>query len=286
MAEHAPVKITVDSTCDLTPELYEKFGIIQTPLYVTLGDKDYRDGVDIFQKDVFAYVEDTGELPKTAAVPIADYASVFCCWREKGYEVVHINISQKMSASHQNALHAAQKAGGVYVVDSANLSTGSGHLALMGAELAQKGLSAAEIYEELQRAAMRVEASFVVDKLEYLHKGGRCSSVARLGANLLKLKPCIQVKNGEMGVAKKYRGSLELCLTQYVKEQLEGRTDLDPHRIFITHTVQDKKLVASVKKQVEALGIFEEICVTGAGCTISSHCGPGTLGVLFLHREK
>lgn len=284
MAEHAPVKITADSTCDLTPELYEKFAITRTPLYVTLGDKDYRDGVDIFQKDVFNYVAETKELPKTAAVSMADYTAVFSEWREKGYEIVHINLSRKMSATHQNAVHAAEKVGGVYVVDSANLSTGSGHLALMGAELAQKDLSAAEICEELRRAVPRVEASFVVDKLEYLHKGGRCSSVAKLGANLLKLKPCIQVKDGEMGVAKKYRGSLEQCLNQYVKEQLENREDLDPHRIFITHTVQDKKLVSAVKKQVEELGIFDEICVTSAGCTISSHCGPGTLGVLFLHR--
>ncbi len=279
------VKITCDSTADLTAGLYKQYGVDPIPLYITLNETTGRDGIEVAQKDVFSFVEKTGALPKTAAVPVLDYIERFSRYVRQGLFVVHVNISAHLSASHQNALLAAKEVGNVYVVDSRNLSTGSGLLVLMAAELANTGMAAAEIADTLRAAAQRVDASFVVDTLDYLYKGGRCSALAQLGANVLKLKPCIEVRNGKMGVGKKYRGKLSRCLGEYVRDKLEGNVNLDYSRIFITHTVQDSAIVEEVKAHVEAIGRFSEVLVTQAGCTISSHCGPGTLGVLFFRKS-
>ena len=278
------VKITCDSTADLTAELYKKYDVDPIPLYITLNDITGRDGVEVKQKDVFSFVEKTGALPKTAAVPLLDYAERFSGYVKKGLSVVHINISSHLSASYQNALLAAKEVGGVHVVDSYSLSTGTGLLVLMAAELAKAGRSAAEIADTLRAAAKRLDVSFVVDTLDYLHKGGRCSALAQLGANVLKLKPCIEVREGKMSVGKKYRGKLSRCLGEYIRDKLDNGAGLDYSRIFITHTVQDPFIVSEAKAQVEAIGCFSEVLVTQAGCTISSHCGPGTLGVLFFRK--
>ncbi len=277
--------ITADSTCDISPVLYKRYDVTMVSLYITLGDETYRDGVEIAPKDLFQYVERTGELPKTAAPSPEDYRAAFERLTGEGKGVVHISISSEMSASYSNACRAAKEFEDVYVIDSRSLSSGSGLLVIKAAELAACGLPAKEVASRIEALVHQVEASFVVDTLTYLHKGGRCSSVAALGANLLHLKPCIEVRDGRMQVSKKYRGTLKRCLNDYIRDRLEDRADIDPSRAFITHTVQDAVLVEHARKAVLDAFPFAEVLITDAGGTISSHCGPGTLGVLFLRKE-
>lgn len=286
MSNTNDIFISADSTCDLSPELLETFDVSLLPLYITMGEKTYRDGVNTSPEAMFSYVARTGELPKTAAVAVADYLSVFSAQRALGRDVIHVDISADMSACYQSACIAAKEVGdNVYVVDSRNLSTGTGLLVLMARELARRGTPAEKIAEELRSAAGRVEASFVVDTLTYLHKGGRCSAVAALGANLLSLKPCIEVKDGRMGVGKKYKGTLKRCLHDYIIDRLQGREDIDPHRIFITYSKIDPALPAYAREVIASIMHFDEVLFTDAGCTISGHCGPGTLGILFMRKE-
>ena len=276
------VKITADSTCDLSPELIDKYDIAIIPLHIILGEKSLLDGLEVQPPMLFDHFKATGELPKTAAVAELEFLEFFKGYLEQGYDIVHIDISSEFSACYQNACIAAGQLEGVYVVDSRNLSTGVGHVVLRGAELAAQGLSAQEIHRELTGSVDKLDVSFVLDTLEFLRKGGRCSTVAALSANLLSLKPCIEVRDGRMGVGKKYRGTLKRCLTEYVKDKLEGRDDIDTHRIFVTHTVQnDPELVAYIKEIVRSTHDFDEVIETTAGCTVSGHCGPNTLGVLF-----
>ena len=281
---HPFVQITADSTCDLSPELIEQYHIVTTPLYVGLGDATYRDGVDIHPQMIFDAYDQRQVLAKTSAVNEMDYLHLFTHYAEQGREVVHITLSESMSSCYQNACLAAQKVSGVYVVDSANLSTGSGLLVLEAAERAAAGESPEDIVRQMRETAEKVEASFVIDTLFYLQKGGRCSSLVAMGANLLKLKPCIEVRNGSMGVGKKYRGKIESCIAQYVRDRLGGRDDIRRSRIFITHSGCSPEIVRTVRGIVEECGGFEEILETTAGCTISNHCGPNTLGVLFIRK--
>ena len=279
------IKIISDSTCDLSPELLAKYDIDILPLYVVTGDKTQKDGLEITPENIYDYVKETGKLPSTSAPNVDDYMTKFKKWRDEGYEVVHFNISSDFSSAYQNALNAASQTDGVYVVDTRNLSTGSGLVVLHGAELAQQGKSAAEIKEACDAMTDKVEASFVVDSIDYLHKGGRCSSVAALGANLLKLKPLIEVLDGKMKAGKKYRGNIDKVILNYVSDKLSGRDDIDKHRIFITHTKFNEVTVQQVRKKItELYPGFEEILETTAGCTITSHCGPGTLGILFVRK--
>ncbi len=280
----SPVKILADSTCDLSQQLRTEYEIDLARLYITLGDKNLTDGLEVLPDDIYAHYEKTGELPKTAAYSVADYAELFGSWREKGYEVVHISISQNLSSSHQNACLAAQDMDGVYVVDSRNLSTGSGHLAILGSILAKEGKSAKEIYDILVDASHKVDASFVLDTLAFMAKGGRCSNFTALGANLLKIKPCLEVKNGSLGVCKKYRGSLAKCHQQYVADRLSDPDDIDTRLLFITNSGIDESIVELVTNEVKKHVNFERIEYTRAGCTVSSHCGPNTLGILFFHK--
>ena len=279
------IKIISDSTCDLSPELLAKYDIDILPLYVVTGDKTQKDGLEITPENIYDYVKETGKLPSTSAPNVDDYMTKFKKWRDEGYEVVHFNISSDFSSAYQNALNAASQTDGVYVVDTRNLSTGSGLVVLHGAELAQQGKSAAEIKEACDAMTDKVEASFVVDSIDYLHKGGRCSSVAALGANLLKLKPLIEVLDGKMKAGKKYRGNIDKVILNYVSDKLSGRDDIDKHRIFITHTKFNEVTVQQVRNKItELYPGFEEILETTAGCTITSHCGPGTLGILFVRK--
>lgn len=279
------VKITADSTCDLSPELIEKYQVAIRPLYVVKGDKAYQDGVDIMPQDIYDYVEQTGNVTSTSAVSVAEYDGFFRPFVEEGYEVVHINISSGFSSCYQNACIAAEELEGVYPVDSLNLSTGSGHVVIEAALQAAQGKNGAQIKAYLDSEVIpKVEASFVIDTLKYLHKGGRCSSVAALGANLLKLKPCIEVADGKMHVGKKYRGALLKCMEEYAAARLKDRDDIDYKRIFITHTACPQEIVDAVYKIVKEYGKFEEILETTAGCTITNHCGPGTLGILFIRK--
>ena len=276
------IKFTSDSTCDLSREQIEQFDITILPLAVAMGGKDYHDGVDIVPADIYAHVGSGGDLPKTAAINIAQYHE---CWTAcvKNYDaVIHLNISAEFSSCHQNARLAAEEFDNVYVVDSRNLSTGHGLLVLKGLQLAEQGMAPAEIAQVLRETVDRVDASFILDQLEYLKKGGRCSTLAAMGANLLKLKPCIEVSDGKMAVGKKYRGTYEKCLKEYITDRLKDRTDLDLRHVFVTHSGIDEALVQTAVDSVKALQPFETVTVTTAGCTISSHCGPGTLGVLFM----
>lgn len=279
------VKIITDSTADLSPELLEQYDISVVPLYVVMGDKTQKDGLEVTPEDIYAHVNETGKLPSTSAPNLDDYTAEFSKWREQGYEIVHFNISSDFSSAYQNACTAANGMDGVYVVDTRNLSTGSGLVVLHGAELAQQGKSGAEIKQACDSMTDRVEASFVVDSIDYLHKGGRCSSVAALGANLLKLKPLIEVLDGKMKAGKKYRGNIDKVILNYVADKLRDREDIDRHRIFITHTKCSHVTVQQVRGKINELYPgFEEILETTAGCTITSHCGPGTLGILFVRK--
>ena len=276
------IKITSDSTSDLSPTLLEQYDITVLPLYVTMGEQTCQDGVDARPEDLFAYVERTGSLPTTAAVNVADYHDCFAQFSPRHEAVIHITISRDFSSCYQNACVAAEGFSNVYVVDSRNLSTGHGLVVLEAALAAQRGEQPEAIVAHLNEVAGQVEASFVVDKLDYLVKGGRCSSAAALGANLLKLKPCIEVVDGRMKVGKKYRGNYDKVLLQYVRERLDGRDDLALDRIFVTHTPCRPETVEAVKAEIQTYAPFSEIIETTAGCTISSHCGPNTLGILFL----
>ena len=280
------IKITSDSTCDLSPELIEKYNIDILPLYVGMGDDILKDGAEATPADIYSFVDKTGILPKTSAPNLNDFTELFEKYTKDGYEVVHFCISADFSSSYTTACLAAEEVGNVKVVDTRNLSTGSGLVVLHGCEMAQNGATPEEIQKECSELTGRVEASFVVDSIDYLHKGGRCSSVAALGANLLKLKPCIEVIDGKMQSAKKYRGLIDRVILNYVTDRLNGRDDIDKHRIFITHTKCSEQIVEEVRKKINQLSPgFEEILETTAGCTITSHCGPYTLGILFIRKK-
>ncbi len=279
------IKITCDSTCDLPQELYAKYDVEVISLSVTLGDALHRDGVDITAPELFDYVKETGTLPKTSAISMGEYLDVFSKYVADGRKIIHINLSSNLSASHQNAVLAAQELEGVYVVDSRNLSSGSGHLVIEAAEMAAQGLDAETIVARLNEMKEHLDVSFVLQTLEYLQKGGRCSSVAALGARALQLRPEIRVADGGMGVGKKYRGSMEKSVLDYVRGRLEGRNDVDTHRIFVTHSPMDQAVVDKAIALVKELHPFEEVIETNAGCTICSHCGPNCLGVLFFKKS-
>lgn len=278
------VKITADTVCDLSQELKQRYDIETLPLYITKGDVTLRDGVDISQREVFAHYRTTGKLCSTAAINVADFADFFehktkCC-----DELIMITISSDFSSCYQNACIAAQEYDNVYVVDSRNLSTGEGLVAVTAAKLAKQGLSAKEIVAKLQNDIIpKVDASFFVANVEYLHKGGRCSSIAALGANLLKLRPCIYVIDGKMKVTKKYRGNMEKCMKEYVRDRLSQVASYDDELIFVTHTASDD-IAQLAAKEVKANGSFKEVAITNAGCTVACHCGEDTLGVLFIRK--
>lgn len=278
--------ITSDSTTDLSPELLERYGIITLPMGITLGDKTYRDGIDIKPDDIYEHQKKYGELPKTAATNVAECVDFFKPIVDEGYSIIHFTISSEMSSTYNNACIAADDFENVYIVDTRNLSTGGGLLLLAACDMIKEGLSAKEIAARCRDVAKRVDASFVIDSLEYLYKGGRCSALSVLGANLLKLKPCIEVKNGAMGVGKKYRGKFAEVLKIYANDRLENKDDLVPTRVFITHAGCEDSVVQSIVDLVKSKGIFEEVFVTRAGCTVSSHCGANTLGVLFIRNSE
>ena len=279
-------QITSDSTCDLSPEQLEKYNIRLLPLYVDMDGRTLRDGVDVKPDDIYAHVAAGGGLPKTAAVNMADYVRAFTELSAKNDFVIHVCISMDFSCCYQNAKLAAADFDNVYVVDSRNLSTGHGLVVLEAERMAREGMEPEAIVAAIEALTGRVEASFILDRLDYMKMGGRCSAVTLLGANLLRLRPCIEVRDGKMGVGKKYRGSFEKCLVQYITDKLGGRTDLELRRVFITHSGLPEQTVQKAVETVQRLQKFEEIDVTRAGCTVSSHCGPGTIGVLFIRKAN
>ena len=279
-------KILSDSTCDLSPDLVCRYDIGILPLIVVKADQEYLDGQTITPKDIFDHVAAGGNLCSTAARSVAAYQEAFAGYAGAYDGVVHINISSDFSSSYQNACIAAQDFDNVRVVDSRNLSTGQGLVVLKACELAKTAQSLDQLKAELDAFTSRVEASFVLDKLEYMVKGGRCSSAAALGANLLNLKPSIEVRDGKMSVVKKYRGKYDRCLRNYVMDRLGNREDIDRGTLFITHTPVSDECLEAVREAVKECGRFDNIYETEAGCTVSCHCGPGTLGVLFVRKES
>ena len=279
------VKITCDSTCDLSRELYERYDISVIPMCVSLGDRICRDGVDVQPGELFSYAENTGKLPSTSAISIGEYENFFRPFVDAGYGVVHISLSAELSSSHQNACIAAEELGNVFVVDSRSLSTGSGHLVILGAELASAGYDGAYIAKALNEMKGNLDVSFVLQTLDYLHKGGRCSGLARLGANVLKLHPEIVMENGKLHVGKIYRGSMEKTILDYIRGRLENTDHISYDRIFVTHSGVPAEIVQKGIALVKELRPFEEVIETTAGSTVSCHCGPNCLGVLFFRNR-
>ena len=278
------IKILSDSTCDLTAELLAKHNIDLARLTVVKDGTGYRDGTDITPADIFAHVAAGGDLCSTTAYNISEYEELFSKYAGEYDGVIHINIGSGFSSCYQNACLAAEEFSNVRVVDSQNLSTGHGLVVLEACRLAAECGSLDEIVEKLNAFTPRVEASFLLDQLKYMVKGGRCSSVAALGANLLGLKPCIEVKGGKMSVVKKYRGTYAKCLASYVKERLADREDIDRDTLFLTYTTVEDDCRTAVVTAIEQHGHFNTVYETTAGCTVSCHCGPATLGVLFVRK--
>ena len=277
------IKITSDSTCDLSPELVEKYNVGIFPLHVILGDKTYSDGVDIKPQDIFDYVQETGVLPKTAAFSAEDYEEFFKKQLE-GYDaLIHFNISSKASASYDNASLASQSfEGKVFVINSLALSTGQGLLVLKACDLAAEGKEPEDIVKAVEELRPKLNTSFVPDVLDYLHKGGRCSLAALIGAKVLKLHPLISMKEGQMYAKKKYMGGLEACLKKYIRDLAEEYRSYDKTRCFITHSSCEPEVVEKARAHVKEIFDFNEILETVAGSVVTSHCGKNTLGVLFI----
>ena len=278
------IKIISDSTCDLSARQIAENNITLTPLTVVKNDEQFKDGVTITPADIFDHVAAGGALCSTSANSIGEYAEVFEKYSADYDGIIVITLGSGFSTCYQSACLAAEDFPKVRVVDSQNLTTGQGFIVLKACELAKTATDLDTLADELRAFTEKVEASFMVEKLDYLVKGGRCSSAAALGANLLNLKPCIEVKDGKMAVGKKYRGNYAKCLGNYVKERLEGREDIDTGMLFITRTVVSDDAYAAVKNAVAQYGKFESIVETTAGCTISCHCGPGTLGIIFVRK--
>lgn len=278
------IKISSDSTCDLSKEYIAEHNVGIKPLVVVKDGDSFQDGIDITPDVIFAHVNGGGALCSTSAANVNDYMELFEEYKKEYDAVIHINIGSGFSSCYQNACLAAEEFENVYVVDSMNLSTGHGLVVVEAVKMAEAGETPEKIYEALNELTPRIEASFVLDRLDYMVKGGRCSAVAALGASLLQLKPCIEVVDGKMGVCKKYRGSYEKALSNYVKDRLMDREDIITERIFVTHTETPQEVVDKVKAVVNEYKDFSIVEETVAGCTVSCHCGPNTLGVLFIRK--
>lgn len=274
--------VTSDSTCDLTAEQIAEYGIVLRPLTVVLGGKEYSDNVDINVDRVLAYVDNGGDLPKTAATSIEEYKDFFAPFVNEGKKVIHFNISSNLSSCNQNANNAAKELGNVFVVDSEQLSTGQGLLVLKACQMLKEGKTIEETFEAVNNLKRKVQTSFVVDRLDFLHKGGRCSLAQFIGAKLLKLHPHLSMVEGSLKVKKKYQGNMRRALDSYVNDLANEYTSYDKSICFVTHCKGDAEYVDLVYSKVKELFEFENIVVSEAGTTISSHCGKNTIGVLFI----
>ncbi len=283
----AKVRIVADSTCDLSPELRERYDIQVIPLCIIMDDKSYFDMLDVTPEEIFAWADANKTTPKTAAASIESAIEFLKPFKEAGEDVIFIGISEDMSTTCNVLRLAASELEyeRVFVINSMNLSTGIGLQVLRAADMAAEGKSAEEIVEAIREARELVRASFVVDKLTYLARGGRCTQATALLANTLQLKPRIEVKHGKMGVGQKYRGKYNKVIKKYVEEMEESLLCADKKRVFVTHTDMDQEIVEDIKDYLKSLNYFDEIHETIAGGVISSHCGRGTLGVLFYAKE-
>lgn len=276
------IRITSDSTCDLG-ELVAKHEIGIVSLKVNLDTETYYDGVDITPQDIFAFVSKTNILPKTSAPSMPDYQEFFAKHLQECDYILHFNLSAKSSVSHNVAKQAAEEFGGkVRVIDSMALSSGQGLLVMKAIDLRNAGKDIDEIERTINALRSKVNTSFIPDKLEYLYKGGRCSKMEMYGANLLKIHPLIVMQNGALGVKKKYKGKMNVCIRQYVEDLKAMYPQYDKTRCFVTHSCADAELVALAKEKVKECFEFDEVVETVAGSIVTSHCGRNTLGVLFI----
>lgn len=278
------IAISMESTCDLPKELLEKHEFKIIPYTIILGDHIVEDDETVPAK-IYEYVEKTGELPKTSAINEMQYKEHFSSLLENHDAVIHICLSSGFSSSCSHAETAASKMKNVYVVDSKSLSTGIALLGLYAKELADAGESAENIAEKVKTRVPFVQASFVVERLDYLYKGGRCNALSLFGANLLKIRPQIVVKDGGMKPAKKYRGKMEKVIETYSKDVLEEFNTPDKSIAFITYTTATPEMIANARKALEGAG-FKNIYETVAGGTVTSHCGEHVLGILYINDKK
>ena len=279
-----PVVITTDSTCDLSQEIIKRFDIRVIPLTILLGEDSYLDGVDFTAADIYARYRQDGTLPKTSAPGIQQFTDFFSPILKSGCEIVHLDISSELSSSYNNACIAASELEGVHVVDSRALGTGLGLLAIEGCECRDRGLSAEEIAGHLNALVGKVDTSFVLNTLEFMWKGGRCSGVTALGANLLRLKPALEMRDGKLSVYKKYRGNIQSVYRQYVKERLAA-AEVRPNHVFVYDSGEiPEETIRELTDMVREAVPGAEVHNTKAGCTVTSHCGPQTLGVMFINR--
>lgn len=280
------IKITADSTCDLPAELVQRHGVSIIPLHIIKDGMPFTDGADITPDDIFAHVDAGGELCTTAAVSIGEYLDVFSPLAQAFDAVVHISLGAGFSSCYLNACLAAQSFSNVFVIDSHNLSLGQGQIVMHACRRAPECTDVHELCRELEQLAGRVESCFLLNRLDYLAKGGRCSSVVALGANLLRLKPCIEVSGGQMRVGKKYRGPYEKCVQEYVRDRLCGREDIETAVLFAPFTAQSQPTLQAFFDAVShAKAGFAQVYHSPAGCTISCHCGPCTTGLMFVRKE-
>ncbi len=283
------IKIISDSTCDLSRDLIEKYDISILPLHIHLGEDEYQDGVTITPDEIYQWADANESTPKTSAASMIEVVDLFQPHIENGDEIICFSISSSMSANYNVMRLAAEDLEAedkIHVIDSANLSTGIGLLVIEAAIMAQEGKCADEIVARIEALKPLVSASFVVDTLTYLHRGGRCSSVAALAGGVLKLHPKIVVENGKMDASKKYRGKINSVIMSYVKDMEEDLKNAKKDHVFITHSGCDQSILDEVYGYLQSLNVFDEILTTRAGSVISSHCGPGTLGVLFIKQNS
>ena len=276
------IHFSADSTCDVSPEFLARYPVEILPLSVELEGKFYRDGVDLTPDTIISRVNAGAALPKTSAINVEEYREAFTRALETSDAVIHFNISSDFSSCHQNACIAAEGLN-VWCIDSRNLSTGITMLLAEGFDRAEAGMEPEQIAKELRARVDKVDVSFIVDRLDYLYKGGRCSALAMLGANVLHIRPCIEVKDGKMGVCRKYRGSYERCLRQYIADRMRSKDDVKPRRIFLTHTGVAAQAVEAVREMVLQEVPFAEVYEVRAGCSITSHCGENTFGIIMYH---
>lgn len=277
------IKILSDSTCDLTPEEVAELGIEVIPVNIILGTETYLDGIDVNADAVLDYYDRTGQLPKTAATNSERYKEYFSKYQKEGYKIIHFDISSKASMMYENAKAAAEELGGdIFVVDTKSLSSAQGLMIMKTCDYIKEGKSYAEICELLKAMPEKVQTSFVVDTLEFLHKGGRCSLAALIGAKILKFHPYISMFDGQLKAKKKYKGSMKHCLEEYIRDLAAEYRSYDKTRCFVTHSPSDRELVDQVIALTKELFDFDVVLESTAGCTVTSHCGKNTIGLLFI----
>ena len=276
------IAITLDSACDLTPELLEKYDFKTIPFTVNLGGKSFEDG-QMDTMDIYNYVDETGTLPKTSAINEESFYNFFSEVRKSYGAIIHFDISSEISSTYQNAVNAAKRVSNVYVVDSRSLSTGISLLAIYAREMSKTVSDPKKIAETVRKMTDKVQASFVVERLDYLYKGGRCSALALLGANILKIRPQIVLQDGKMKPTRKYRGKMARVVSDYCRDMLRDYPNADKRICFITHSRATQDMIDAAREAVQNAG-FETVYETIAGGTISSHCGKNTLGILFLNK--